>query len=80
MARKSSGNGTSFGCSMIIAFVLVNILLGGFCTEYVVEFWSSYFKDTVIDVPFWPCAIVGLFLGELTIPAAAFTWVLSFVL
>jgi len=59
---------------------LINLLLGGICTEYVVEFWSSYFKEVAVDVSFWPCALAGLFLGEITIPLALFTYIMSFVL
>lgn len=77
MSRSTEG----VGClAFIIVFLLVNILLGGICTQYVVEFWGSYIKETVVDVPFFPCAIAGLFLGEIIIPLAVFTWIMSFVL
>lgn len=68
------------GCGVFIAILVLNILLGGVCTHYVAEFWGTYLQHKPVSVPFWPCAIAGLFLGELTIPAAAITWVLSFVL
>ncbi|MFQ5661914.1 MAG: hypothetical protein ACE5F2_01530 [Candidatus Paceibacteria bacterium] len=69
------------GITMIILIsIVVNVLLGGICTQYVVEYWATYFKEVSVTVPFLPCAIVGLFLGEITIPAAVVTWILSFVL
>ena len=70
--------GVSCGCMLFI--LILNVLLGGFCTEYVVEYWGTLIKGAPVDVPFLPCAVAGLFLGEITIPAAALTWVFSFVL
>lgn len=65
----------------IIAFVLLlNVVFGGLATEYVVEYWASYARQTPVDVPFGPCVVAGLFLGELTIPLAIVTWVLSFAM
>jgi len=57
---------------------LINIFVGGIATEYVVEFWGSYFKNTMIDVPFALCVVAGLFLGEFTVPLAAITLLVSF--
>lgn len=65
---------------LIILVLLINLTVGGFATKYVVQFWSSYFRKTPVTVPFPPCAIAGLFLGELTIPLAVVTWLFSFVL
>lgn len=66
------------GCVLII--VAINVTIGGFATEYVVEYWGSYFKGYQVDVPFFPCAVAGVFLGQFTIPLAVCTWILSFVL
>lgn len=69
------------GIGIVIGVILlINLLVGGLATEYVVEFWASYLKGVPVDVPFLPCAVAGLFLGEITVPAAIATWVLSFVL
>ncbi|NCN07746.1 hypothetical protein GW933_03560 [Candidatus Falkowbacteria bacterium] len=78
MNRDTTASSGSCGC--VLVFILINLLLGGICTEYVVEFWSSYFKEVAVDVSFWPCALAGLFLGEITIPLALFTYIMSFVL
>jgi len=77
MRRRSSGGG-ALGCFFIILFL--NLVLGGLATEYVLETWLTYLKETLIDIPFWPCAIAGLFIGEITIPLAIFTWIIFLVL
>jgi len=66
--------------SLLLIFLIINLLIGGLATEYVVEFWGSVIKGAPMDVPFFPCAIAGLFLGEFTIPAAAVTWIISFAI
>lgn len=58
---------TSSGSTMftVVAFVLtLNVIIGGYATEYLVEFWGTIIKGIVVDVPFWPCAIAGLVLGH----------------
>jgi hypothetical protein len=80
---SSSGNGNAFvlvGCVPILALVVFNIFIGGLCTEYVVEYWASFATGKPVDIPFWVAALVGLFLGEFFVPAAAVTWLLSFAL
>lgn len=64
-----------FGCGC--AIFILNILLGGICTQYTVNFWGTKIKKEPVHAPFVPCAVAGLFLGELTIPIAAVTWVLD---
>lgn len=70
--------GISLGCVVIL--LVINVLLGGVSTQYVVEFWGGYIKQTPVDVPFWICAVSGLFLGQFTIPLAIITWLISFVI
>jgi hypothetical protein len=65
---------------VFLLVLLINLLVGGLATEYVVEFWAGYIKGVPTDVPFLPCAVAGVFLGEFTIPAAIATWILSFIL
>lgn len=64
------------GCSCLLIILAVNLLLGGLTTEYVVEFWTAYFGKPM-DVPFWAAAIAGLFFGEVAIPLAFLTWLIS---
>ena len=68
------------GCGCYVLVLALNIIFGGVCTQYVVNFWGPYLVNHPVHVPFLPCAIAGLFLGEFTIPAAAITWVFSFIL
>ncbi len=64
----------------LVVFLFVNLAFGGIATHYIIQFWVSYFKGVPIHVPFVPCVIAGLFLGEITIPAAMFTWLCSLFL
>ncbi len=78
--RFFSGLGFLGIALFIIGIIVVNIFIGGWAVQYTVEFWASYFKGVAVHVHFLPCAIAGLFLGEIAIPAAIVTWILSFVL
>lgn len=73
----SSDSDSGCGCTTLIVILVVNVLLGGLATEYVVEFWTAYFGKPM-DVPFWAAAIAGLFVGEVAIPLAVLTWLISF--
>jgi len=66
------------GCSILLLLLVLvfNILVGGYATEYTLETWATYVKETVVDVPFLPCALAGLFLGEIIVPLAIVTWIL----
>ena len=75
---KETGDGKGCGCFLLIA--TFNLVLGGFATQYVVEYWGTYLKEAPVDIPFWVCAIAGFFVGQITVPAAIITWLLSFVL
>lgn len=70
------------GCSCLaLAGVLIfNLLLGGISTQYVIQFWGAYLTHHPILIPFWVCALAGLFLGEIAVPAAIITWLVSFCL
>jgi len=67
---------------LIIALIMLimNILAGGFTTHYVIEFWGAKIQHHPVNVPFLPCFVAGLFLGEFTIPISILTWMISFVL
>ena len=57
-----------------------SILVGGYCVQYTVSFWSEYVKGTPVHIPFLLCCGIGLLSGEIAIPAAAITWALSYIL
>lgn len=64
-----------------VCFLLaLNIFVGGVSVEYLVEFWGTHLQSHPVNVPFFPCAIAGAFLGQFAIPLAVLTWVLSFVI
>ncbi len=64
-------------CGCVVLILALNILFGGICTQYTVNFWGSKIKKEPIHAPFVPCAIAGLFLGEFTVPIAAATLIID---
>lgn len=60
------------GCWTII--LILNLLIGGFCTDYVL------FSVLGKNIPWWADCLIGLFLGEFTIPAAIVCWILGWFL
>ena len=46
----------SCGC-----LVLCNVLLGGFCTRYVIEVWGTHITHAAIHAPLIPCTVSSLF-------------------
>jgi hypothetical protein len=79
MPRSRTGGCGGYTC-LLIVFIVINILLGGIATQYVVEYWGSRMEGRAVHAPFLPCAIVGLIGGEITIPAAGITWLFSRIL
>lgn len=59
--------------------IIVNLLLGGFATKYVVEFWMLYAKGIIPHISFLLYEAAGLLLGQITIPAAILTWLFSLI-
>lgn len=57
----------------VLVFALVNLVIGGLCAHYVVFVWLGK------DIGMLASALIGLFGGELTIPAAAITFILQLV-
>lgn len=68
------------GVTVIAFLVALNVSIGAWATQYVVAFWTHVIKGVAIHIPYLPAAVAGLFLGEVVIPAAVGTWVLSFIL
>ena len=77
MSDKEAAGG---GCLALIILIIFNITIGGLATEYVFETWVTYFKEAPVDIPFWVAAIAGLFIAEVTVPAAIVTWLLTFAI
>jgi len=57
---------------MLVLFI--NIILGGICTEYLFETIGRLIERP-IDMHFGVAVVIGLFFGELTIPAAILLYV-----
>lgn len=51
-------------CSCLLVLLIVNLLLGGFCLNYTLNFCIGK------KIPFVAAAPLGVILGEFTIPAA----------
>lgn len=64
---------------IIMPILIVNVLLGGFATKYIVEFWMFYVKGITPHISFFFYEAAGLLLGQITIPAAILTWLFSLI-
>jgi hypothetical protein len=65
--------------NFIFFLVIFSLLfsIGGLCTEYVIEFWVPYISHEKVDVSFIMCGFAGIFLSEITIPAAILTFIIN---
>lgn len=63
--------------AFVIAFIVFNLVVGGFATKYVLDYRGSYARGTHVDMPLVPCMLAGLFLGEVAVPGALATFILS---
>ena len=52
------------GCGCLIAAVIFNLALGGWSVDYLLQLFAGK------DIPFWADAIIGLIVGEVSIPLA----------
>lgn len=62
---------TSSSCGCLLLVLLFNILLGGYCFDYVL------FVVFNKDIPWWADAICGTITGEFIVPAAIVCWILK---
>lgn len=67
---SSDGSTGLMYCGCLIVILLLNLLIGAWSVNYLL----SILLHTTI--PFWGAAVIGLFGGEITIPAAIVVWVL----
>ena len=69
---SSSGNGCG-GCAMVFVVILiVNLTLGGVCSDFSLNYYFG------VDVPWWGDGIIGLFGGEVLVPATVIGLVLDY--
>ena len=66
--------------TQILVVLFINIMFGGLAVEYVIEYWGAFFKGAAVDVPFFACAVAGLFLAGLAYSIAIVTWLISFMM
>lgn len=57
-------------CGCMIAVLLFNLALGGMSVNYILDKWFQTDIHWVCDL------LVGLFVAELSVPAAIATWLL----
>ena len=55
---------STFNCGCVLAMLIFNVWIGGWSVNYLL----SFFLDKTI--PFLGSALVGLFVGELSVPVA----------
>lgn len=58
-----------FSCGTFLGIIVLNLLIGGWSVQYLCEVWLH--KPISIG---W-ATLMGLFLGEFTIPLAIVTWI-----
>lgn len=59
-------------CWVII--IIINLTIGYFCTDYVLEFYATKLAKESVEISAWVSLVLGLFLGEITIPLSILTW------
>jgi len=72
---------TGGGCVGALVMLAINAAIGGLCVQYVGDFWLTFLKCPApclapIHLSFWPCALLGLFMGQFFVPAALITWLI----
>jgi len=67
MKRFIFGQGTC-----LIFMLLFNITIGAMSINYITNYFGK-------DAPWWGDAIIGLFLAELSVPAAIILWFLKLI-
>lgn len=60
-----------FTCGCMVLIVLLNLSIGAWCAQYLLLTWFAK------DIPWYADMIIGLFLGELTIPLTVITFILK---
>jgi hypothetical protein len=68
------------GLIILIALFFVAIV-AGFCWSYTINFWLAHAGKTG-RIAFWQACLLGFvpYVGQLSIPGAVVTWLISFFL
>lgn len=62
--------GGPIGCLLLLAVLAVNFFIGGYCVNYVLASLTAHPTSIIL------AGIIGLFVGEFTIPLAIICWIL----
>jgi len=63
---------TLFNCGCIILVIVFNLLIGGWSVNYLLDFFLAK------TIPFIGAAVIGLFVGEISVPVAVVVWILAY--
>lgn len=74
--RKNGPFGISW-VVLVVALLVINLVAGGLTTKYILDYWGTFIKNERVDMPLFPCMLAGLLVGEVTIPGALATFILS---
>ena len=58
------------GCGVVLFILLLNVTIGAWSVDYILNWFSR-------DIPWIGDAVIGLFVGELSIPVAIIGWILQ---
>lgn len=72
MRYKTRSYTTDLNCGCMIFMVIFNITVGGLSVNYLLEVFLNK------TIPFWGAALLGLFVGEVSVPVAIVVWLLKF--
>jgi predicted membrane-bound spermidine synthase len=70
MLRSKHSSSSDLGCGTLIAILLINLVLGAWSINYILMWFGK-------DIPFIADALIGLFVGEISIPVAFVGWLLK---
>lgn len=72
MYDREAGTMAGCGCLVWLAVLAFNLTLGAMSVNYLLAVWLSK------DIPTWGDVLIGLFVAELSVPAAFVTWLLRY--
>ena len=67
---KKSSSGEGIGCFLLIIVVAINLTIGAWSVNQILS-WFGKDIPTIADI------VIGLFVGEVSIPVAIVGWILK---
>jgi hypothetical protein len=69
------------GAALLFAFLMFSItfFLGGYCLQYVFQYWIGVVRDNPVVIPFFACGLAACFtkLSELYLTLFIVTWLVK---